>query len=50
MECGRCGSTNLVVTNKEKTLVTDYYTDEQWEVTIFHIECKDCGNKFEEEL
>lgn len=50
MECERCRSTNLTIVNKEKTLVTNYYTGEQYEVTVFHIECKDCGNKFDEEL
>lgn len=50
MKCGKCGSANLVITKKEQTLMSDYYTDEQWEVTIFHIECKDCGNEFEEEM
>lgn len=50
MECERCGSTNLSVVNIEETLVTNYYTDEQYEVTVFHIKCNDCGNEFEEEL
>ena len=50
MKCGKCGGTNLVVTNKEKTLVVDCFTNEQYEVTIFHIECNDCGNEFEEEI
>lgn len=50
MECEKCGSDNLTVVNKEKTLVTNYYTCEQYEVTVFHIECNDCGNEFEEEM
>lgn len=50
MKCERCSKTTLTVTRKEKALVTNHYTGKQYEVTIIHIECENCGYEFKEEI
>lgn len=50
MECERCAKTTLTVISEEKTLVTNYYTGEQYEVIIIHFKCENCSYEFEEEI